>query len=207
MMPTHRHSAAVEPAGLPLLSAGLHLNPEDGACLMEYTSVLAGEEFTDHPHCTDPTLATLARLVNDATSDDGRHALAGLAPHLAAATRTDAIGSALLVLSTVRRVRQSMGPTRRLDRHADRAERWLRYVGAEGFPARVLRRVEPAHRRGAARRHLVAAVDATADLSARERDALLRAVLEAAVDAHPRALDRLTPLTASTGHGQYPTPR
>ena len=189
MMPTHRRTAAAQPAGLPLLTAGLHLNPEDGACLMEYTSVLAGERFTDHPGCTDPTLATLARLVNDATSDDGRHLLAAFAPRLAAAARTDAVGSARLVLSTVRRVQQATRRTRRLERHADRAERWLRYVSGEGLLAQVLRRFEPVHRRGSARRQLVAAVDATADLPGRERDALLCAVLDVALDAHPRPLE------------------
>jgi hypothetical protein len=186
MMTTHRRSAPVEPTGLPLLSAGLHLNPEDGACLMEYTSVLAGQRFTDHPGCTDPTLATLARLVNDAISDDGRPRLAALAPRLAVAPRTDAVGAAALVLSTVRHVQHALGGTR-LERHVAGAERWLRHVSGEGLPARVRRRLEPAHRRGSARRRLVAAVDATADLPGPERDALLCAVLDAALDAHARS--------------------
>ena len=50
---------------------------------MEYVSVLAGAPFTDHPRCTHPALATLARLVNDWIDDDGaRSELARLAPDL-----------------------------------------------------------------------------------------------------------------------------
>lgn len=73
------------PPGLPVLAAGRHRRPEHGACLMEYTSVLAGERFSDAPRCTDPALAALARAVNDATGDAERSALAVLAGDLAGA--------------------------------------------------------------------------------------------------------------------------
>jgi hypothetical protein len=50
---------------------------------MEYVSVLAGAPFTDHPRCTHPALATLARLVNDWIDDDrARSELGRLAPDL-----------------------------------------------------------------------------------------------------------------------------
>ncbi len=39
---------------------------------MEYASYLAGERFSDHPSCTHPLLASLARNVNDHLSDDAR---------------------------------------------------------------------------------------------------------------------------------------
>lgn len=39
---------------------------------MEYASYLAGERWSDHPHCTHPVLAGVARAVNDLTSDDRR---------------------------------------------------------------------------------------------------------------------------------------
>lgn len=74
--------SATTPDGLPLLAAGRHRRPRDGACLMELVSVLAGERWTDAPRCTHPLLARLARLVNDATSDDARPRLARLAPSL-----------------------------------------------------------------------------------------------------------------------------
>src|SRR3954449_10466785 len=71
------------PDQLPVLSRGWHRGPEDGACVMEYVSVLAGARFTDHPRCTPPALAALARLVNDRIVDDGvRSELALLAPEL-----------------------------------------------------------------------------------------------------------------------------
>jgi hypothetical protein len=47
---------------------------------MELVSYLAGERWSDHPACTHPLLATLARDVNDYTSDAGRARLAGLIP-------------------------------------------------------------------------------------------------------------------------------
>lgn len=75
------------PELLPTLSRGRHDNPSQGACLMEYVSVLAGQPFSDRPDCTDPLLATIARVVNDRTSDSARPRLAGLAPDLAAARR------------------------------------------------------------------------------------------------------------------------
>ena len=71
------------PDQLPILQRGRHHRPEDGACVMEYVSVLAGCTFTDHPRCTHPALATLARLVNDWIDDDqSRSELALLAPDL-----------------------------------------------------------------------------------------------------------------------------
>lgn len=64
------------------LTLGTHLAPEDGACLMEWVSALAGEPWTDHPRTTHPLLAHLGRLVNDAMSPHGRQALIGLGPRL-----------------------------------------------------------------------------------------------------------------------------
>ncbi len=47
---------------------------------MEYASYLAGESWSDHPSCTDPALASLARMVNDCTSDSSRGRLVTLIP-------------------------------------------------------------------------------------------------------------------------------
>jgi hypothetical protein len=47
---------------------------------MELASYLAGERWSDHPACTHPLLAAVARGVNDYTSDAGRPRLAGLIP-------------------------------------------------------------------------------------------------------------------------------
>ena len=61
---------ASPPNNLPVLTRGRHHRPEDGACLMEYVSVLSGEAFSDKPRCTHHALAELARVVNDSIDHD-----------------------------------------------------------------------------------------------------------------------------------------
>ncbi len=56
---------------------------------MELASFLAGERWSDHPGCTHPLLATLARLVNDAVDDIGRRRLAALVPSVIGLTSED----------------------------------------------------------------------------------------------------------------------
>jgi hypothetical protein len=65
---------------MPVLSRGKHRNPRSGACFMEFASYLAGEAWSDHPACTHPLLASLARMVNDCTSDTARARLVSLIP-------------------------------------------------------------------------------------------------------------------------------
>ncbi|HEX4815817.1 MAG TPA: hypothetical protein VFV66_23985 [Nonomuraea sp.] len=67
---------------LPVLSRGRHRNPRRGACFMELASYLAGERWSDHPACTHPLLAALARLVNDNVNDESRNKLVGLVPSI-----------------------------------------------------------------------------------------------------------------------------
>lgn len=71
---------------VPALSPGRHRRPERGACFMEMASWLAGEPWSDHPGCTHPVLAELARRINDTVDDAHRHQLVPLVP--------DAIGTA-----------------------------------------------------------------------------------------------------------------
>ncbi len=68
-------TATVIPDLIPTLSAGRHRSARKGACFMEFASFLAGERWSDHPSCTDPVLATLARAVNDTMSDARRSEL------------------------------------------------------------------------------------------------------------------------------------
>ena len=68
------------PDGVPLLSAGRHRSARRGACFMEFASYLAGERWSDHPSCTHPLLAQLARRVNDLIGDEGRQQLVPLIP-------------------------------------------------------------------------------------------------------------------------------
>jgi hypothetical protein len=77
------------PESLPLLSPGRHHRRRHGVCLMEFTSIVAGEPFSDHPRCTDPALAAVARAVNDYSSDSARQRLAVLAADLSVARPTD----------------------------------------------------------------------------------------------------------------------
>lgn len=70
------------PDFMPVLGRGAHRSPENGACVMEYVSILAGERFSDNPSCTDSLLASMARSVNDALLDEHRHLLVPLITRL-----------------------------------------------------------------------------------------------------------------------------
>jgi hypothetical protein len=96
------------PGLLPMLSRGKHRSPRKGACFMEFASLLAGERWSDHPACTHPLLAAVARHVNDYTSDAGRARLVDLIPSVIGLTGQDlhidariALGSARLALPVV----------------------------------------------------------------------------------------------------------
>ncbi|HEX6578003.1 MAG TPA: hypothetical protein VF082_06505 [Jiangellaceae bacterium] len=86
------------PELLPMLSRGKHRNPRKGACFMELASYLAGERWSDHPDCTHPLLAGVARLVNDYTSDEARPRLAELIPSVIGLTSDDPHVDALIAL-------------------------------------------------------------------------------------------------------------
>lgn len=77
------------PEHVPVLSRGKHRRPRKGACFMEFASYLAGERWSDHPDCTHPLLAALARGVNDHISDEGRQQLAPLIPSVIGLTSDD----------------------------------------------------------------------------------------------------------------------
>jgi hypothetical protein len=84
-----RSYEAHPPELVPVLSRGKHRSPRRGACFMEMASYLAGERWSDHPACTHPLLAALARDVNDYTSDAGRGQLATLIPSVIGLTGDD----------------------------------------------------------------------------------------------------------------------
>lgn len=71
---------------LPTLAKGAHSKYDGHACVMEYVSVLAGEEFTDAPACTHPWIAGVARVLNDGAYDHDRGLLIPLIPRLLEAT-------------------------------------------------------------------------------------------------------------------------
>jgi hypothetical protein len=74
---------------LPILSRGKHRGPRRGACFMEFASYLAGERWSDHPACTHPLLAALARRVNDHIGDEQRQSLVVLIPQVIGVTSSD----------------------------------------------------------------------------------------------------------------------
>jgi hypothetical protein len=180
------------PDQLPLLGAGAHLSPSQGACLMEYVSVLAGEVFSDHPRCTDPVLAHLARLVNDATSDDGRPRLVRFAPDLAAAGRREPAAAPAVVAAALR-VALALRPTSwTLRRHLSGADRRLQNVGgADPGLGQVLS--DALYRSGFAPRALAAATGSLAAVPDAARDAALASLLDAALRAHRHAVETLPP--------------
>lgn len=142
------------PSLVPILSAGRHRSPKHGACFMEFASYLAGERWSDHPACTHPLLAALARDVNDLTSDAHRDALMPLVhrviglqgddPRIATLVAIRAASAALPVASMERQRALATGmiallrltPDETLEDIADAAfeeapdaERWaLRYL-------------------------------------------------------------------------------
>lgn len=65
---------------------------------MEFASFLAGEKWSDHPACTHPLLATLARNVNDQMSNAGRQRLLILVPSVVGLTCDDPLVDVRLAL-------------------------------------------------------------------------------------------------------------
>jgi hypothetical protein len=54
---------------------GRHNSPDDGACVMELASMLAGEPFSDHPVSVCPVIGSCLRAYNDWIDDDRRQDL------------------------------------------------------------------------------------------------------------------------------------
>jgi len=67
-MPTTQHQTV-------RLSRGKHSSPQDGACVMELASLLAGEPFSDHPKSVCPIIAAFLRGYNDAVDSERRQDL------------------------------------------------------------------------------------------------------------------------------------
>jgi hypothetical protein len=181
-----------EDAAATVLSAGSHLSPVDGACVMEVVSTAAGEPWSDSPSCTHPLLRHLARLVNDAMSDEGRAELLSLVPELARASSTEPEVHARLALACTRRVQAGEPPSLLLT-HLSRVSeaelfRERHWRSPDGRPAPVSTRVRRAlFERGPAVRAVEASVGRLYQLPEPERDRrladLLRCGLTAVLDA------------------------
>ncbi len=57
------------------LARGKHSSPERGVCVMELASMLAGEQFTDHPEAVCPVIGAFLRTYNDRVHDRWRQDL------------------------------------------------------------------------------------------------------------------------------------
>lgn len=100
-IPHARRGVRPVPDVLPILGRGRHPDPRTGGCLMEYVSLLAGEPWSDHPGCTQPLLAAIARCVNDAVDEAHRQQLLPLAADLAGARNARPLITAGLVAHCV----------------------------------------------------------------------------------------------------------
>lgn len=205
----------VAPDGVPVLSRGKHRSPRRGACFMEFASFLAGERWSDHPSCTHPLLAQLAREVNDLISDARRQELLPLIPSVVGRLGDDRTWLTLPVavaaepildvpeasqrvlaagLLTAERVSAVAGPD--LAETGRRARAALDLVPAavawaERLPAP--RRITPEIFASRSAPTMVrCAADGIAASFAPDRDARLRALLEVAITACP-AQARLHP--------------
>ena len=67
---------------------------------MEFASFMAGERWSDHPACTHPLLASLAREVNDRLSDDGRARIVTLIPDVIGVVGDDRIIDVTIAVHT-----------------------------------------------------------------------------------------------------------
>ena len=92
------------PDFLPTLSAGAHDADAGEACVMEYVSLLAGEQWSDRPECTHPILAHEARTTNDLLLDADRPRLVPLIGRLFGTTEDSPEIRAALRLTQVHRV-------------------------------------------------------------------------------------------------------
>jgi hypothetical protein len=124
-------SSTSSPDLLPVLSRGKHRNPRRGACFMELASFLAGERWSDHPSCTHPLLAEVARNVNDRTSDADRPLLAPLIPSVVGLTTDDVRADARIALHCAL-VALPVAPQSRQRSLAVAVQACLRQAGAHG---------------------------------------------------------------------------
>jgi hypothetical protein len=188
---------------------------------MELASVLAGERWSDHPTCTHPLLAQLARHVNDHTSDAGRQELTLLIPSVVGRRGNDRTRLTVAVAVAGRAILEVPEATQRVlsggllqaeqlcadaepDLAATRREAQFALALVPGAVAWV-ERLGVRNRIGAktfakhcAPTMVRCAVDGVVASRSPDRDLRLRALLEVGIAACP-APDREIATPASTG--------
>lgn len=131
------------PDALPTLSAGSHDAGHGEACVMEYVSLLAGEEWSDRPECTHPMLAHEARTANDLLRDSDRTRLVPLIGRLFGTTEDSPELRARLRITQARQVMALLEPhsRSRVVGAIEEAEAWL---SRDGDSADVRRAIDEA---------------------------------------------------------------
>lgn len=99
------------------LGRGSHRSPEHGACLMELSSMLAGERFTHRPASVCFVIAELLRTYNDAVDDERRQRLYGCASLV--------VGSRASIDVVRRRVQRLREVVLEAPHRRSRFERWV----------------------------------------------------------------------------------
>ncbi|HZU61776.1 MAG TPA: hypothetical protein VE983_12470 [Solirubrobacteraceae bacterium] len=148
------------------LSKGKHSSPEDGACVMELASMLAGEPFSDHPASVCPAIGSFLRAYNDSVGDARRQDLYEYASRL-------------------------VGTRGRLDVQRERSQRLVQWAGAmyrrgwrRFFPLARLtdRRLRPGRSLTSAGTYAAHAIGRHSEESHREVLALLDELLQIGSD-------------------------
>jgi hypothetical protein len=73
------------------LGRGSHKDIDDGCCLMEAVSFVAGEPWSDHPKCASPVIGAFMRRWQDDLGDDPRQTLKPYVPRLVGSKGSDEI--------------------------------------------------------------------------------------------------------------------
>lgn len=86
-LPAMEHEVIKVPVGTPYIGRGAHRSgPPPGyprvGCTMELVSVLAGDQWTDHPHTTHRALTSLMINTNDFLPNNERQKMLELVPRL-----------------------------------------------------------------------------------------------------------------------------
>jgi len=152
----------------PHLSRGSHMTYAMGTCVMELASVLAGEPFSDRPECIHPTLAKVARMVNDQVSDIERQRLVPLLPQMMGGPQSgERLG--LVIALTCLDHATSDASQRKVERHRKRVLRRLEWTNTRDrlSPLRRFRCRLEAHR----------AIDTAVVATRRRADRALTAML------------------------------
>jgi hypothetical protein len=94
------------------LAAGKHMSPDDGACVMELASMLAGEPFGDRPRSVCPVIGAVLRPYNDCVGPDRRQDLYAYAARVVG-TRASRKITALRARTALRFFAEEAAPARR----------------------------------------------------------------------------------------------